>query len=73
MVSPAPITLSFNKPLTGSGTVAVTSLKSLKGGLMLIFDPQSEGPEEMSMEELRAAQPRYQNMISRAVNVHTIQ
>lgn len=68
MVSPAPITLSFNKPTSVTGTSAVASLKALKGGLTLIFDPQSEGPDEMSMEELRAAQPRYQNMISRAMN-----
>ena len=39
MVSPAPITLSFNKQPSGNVTTAVTSLKSLKGGLTLIFDP----------------------------------
>jgi hypothetical protein len=68
MVSPAPIMLSFNKPTSGTGTTAAASLKALKGGLTLIFDPHSEGPDEMSMEELRAAQPRYQSMISRAMN-----
>jgi hypothetical protein len=63
MVIPAPISLSFTKPTTN-----ISSLKSLKGGLTLVFDPQSEGPDEMSMEEFRAAQPRYQNMMARAVN-----
>lgn len=66
IISPAPISMSFNKPL--STAAATSSLKSLKGGLILVFDPQSEGPDEMSMEELRASQPRYQSMIARALN-----
>lgn len=68
LVSPAPIIMSFNKQQSGAAVTAATSLKTLKGGLTLVFDPQSEGPDEMSMEELRLAQPRYQNMISRSMN-----
>jgi hypothetical protein len=68
MVTPAPISLSFNKQPSSNATSA-TSLKSLKGGLTLVFDPQSEGPDEMSMEELRASHPRYKSMISRAAHI----
>lgn len=35
------------------------SLKKLKGGLTLVYDPESEGEQEVSMEERRAVLPRY--------------
>jgi hypothetical protein len=53
-------------PSTVAAQTSSTSLKQLKGGLTLVFDPASEGPEEISMEEMRAQQPRYQKMLIRA-------
>lgn len=61
-VTPAPVIMSFN---SNKGQPS-PSLKQLKGGLTLVFDPASEGPDEVSMEELRAGQPRYQKMLIRA-------
>jgi len=40
--------------------------KKLKGGLTLVYDADGEGANELSMEELRAALPRYQKILSRA-------
>ena len=45
--------------------------KKLKGGLTLVYDADGEGAEELSMEELRAALPRYQKILSRAASVRT--
>ena len=59
-----PVSLNWNK--------TTTSLKQLKGGLVLVFDPQSEGPDEVSMEELRLSQPRYQSMIHSAANAAAV-
>lgn len=41
--------------------------KKLKGGLMLVYAPEGEGADEISMEEARASLPRYQKMLRRAV------
>lgn len=41
-------------------TPPTVSLKLLKGGLQLVYDPESEGENELSMEERRAALTRYQ-------------
>jgi hypothetical protein len=35
------------------------SKTKLKGGLTLVYDPDGEGPGEMSMEEMRATLPQY--------------
>lgn len=45
--------------------------KKLKGGLTLVYDADGEGADEISMEELRAALPRYQKILSRAASVRT--
>lgn len=37
--------------------------KEIKGGLTLVFDSGLEGPDEMSMEEMRASLGRYQKML----------
>jgi hypothetical protein len=65
-VTPAPVSLTWNKPHT-----TTTSLRQLKGGLVLVFDPQSEGPKEVCMEELRLAHPRYQSMMKKAAGLTT--
>ena len=41
--------------------------KKLKGGLTLIYDPEGEGSEELSMEEMRASLPRYQKLLRMTV------
>lgn len=45
--------------------------KKLKGGLTLVYDADGEGANELSMEELRAALPRYQKILSRASSVRS--
>lgn len=70
------ITLNFRdgssqQQATGVSAVskpaAVARSKVLKGGLTLVFDPDVDGQQEMSMEELRASQPRYQKMLELAI------
>ena len=41
------------------------SKKKLKGGLTLVYDADGEGSDEISMEEMRAALPRYQKILAR--------
>lgn len=53
--APPPEEDSLHKPTT-----------QLKGGLVLVFDPASSGPDEESMEEKRAKLARYQKMLLRA-------
>jgi hypothetical protein len=40
--------------------------KKLKGGLILVYDPEADGSEEMSMEERRARLDRYQKSLRMA-------
>lgn len=61
----APVSLSLSQaPLPPAPTKAKTKLK---GGLTLVYDPEGEGDQEISMEELRAALPRYQKLLLRAL------
>ncbi|KAL3943555.1 MAG: hypothetical protein SGBAC_002372 [Bacillariaceae sp.] len=57
------LTMSLNAPAT---TAKTTKTKKLKGGLTLIYDPEGEGAEELSMEEVRASLPRYQKALRMA-------
>lgn len=66
MVGGAPVSLSLSQAPTSNGTLAKTKTK-LKGGLTLVYDPEGEGDQEFSMEELRAALPRYQKLLLRAM------
>lgn len=43
------------------------SKTTLKGGLTLVYDPDGEGFDEISMEEMRASLPRYQKQLRRTV------
>jgi hypothetical protein len=43
--------------------VAVAPKKTLKGGLILVFDSGEDGPNEVCMEERRASLPRYQKLL----------
>ena len=43
--------------------------KKLKGGLTLVYDADGEGAGEMSMEEMRAAVPRYQKILTRVSSI----
>jgi hypothetical protein len=52
-----PVSLSFHHKSSS------TSIRQLKGGLKLVFDPKTEGPDEPSIEELRASLPRYQKIL----------
>jgi hypothetical protein len=58
----ASVSLNFGKP-----AVVKSQRKQLKGGLTLVYDPLSEGMEELSMEERRASLERYQKMLMRSV------
>lgn len=62
----APVSLSLTQP-TSSSTASKTKTV-LKGGLTLVFDPDGEGDNEMCMEELRAALPRYQKLLLRTMD-----
>ncbi|CAJ1933774.1 unnamed protein product [Cylindrotheca closterium] len=61
--SAASLSMSLNAPATAGKT---TKTKKLKGGLTLIFDPEGDVAEEMSMEEVRASLPRYQKLLRMA-------
>lgn len=63
MVTPPLVSLTFNHAIISSTRAKKTELK---GGLTLVYDPLSEGPDEITMEERRAVLPRYQKMIIRA-------
>jgi len=41
--------------------------KTLKGGLLLVFDSGEDGPNELCMEERRASVDRYQKMLNKAI------
>ncbi len=66
MTSGAPVSLSLSQASTSNGAVLKAKTK-LKGGLTLIYDPEGEKDNEISMEELRAALPRYQKLLLRAL------
>mmetsp|Transcript_7824 Transcript_7824/g.14195 ORF Transcript_7824/g.14195 Transcript_7824/m.14195 type:complete len:323 (+) Transcript_7824:184-1152(+) len=52
---------------TQNGNAPGSTKKKLKGGLTLVFDPESgNGDEEISMEESRALLPRYQKLLLRS-------
>lgn len=59
------LSLSLNQPPSSSGSVKTKT--KLKGGMTLVYDPEGEGMNEMSMEEMRAALPRYQKMLRRTL------
>lgn len=59
------VSLSLNQQNTTEGTNK--DKKKLKGGMMLVYAPEGEGADEISMEETRASLPRYQKMLLRAV------
>jgi hypothetical protein len=69
--SVASVSLSLATIKTSSQTVTPTAIngkttKQLKGGLTLVYDPEGEGEEEISIEESRAFLPRYQKFFLRA-------
>jgi len=57
-----PLTISLNQGADARGS-PTKATKKLKGGLTLVFDPEGENGEEMSMEEMRASLPRYQKVL----------
>lgn len=57
------VSISLN---ADANTAKKKEKKKLKGGLTLVYDADGEGANELSMEELRAALPRYQKILSRA-------
>lgn len=61
-----PVTATTALPIHGSSVSNTISLRQLKGGLVLVFDPTGEGRDELCMSELRVLQPRYQKMLIRA-------
>lgn len=48
-------------------TAASKPKKTLKGGLILVFDSGEDGPNEVCMEERRASLPRYQKLLRQAM------
>ena len=64
VVTPPVVSLTFNNSNGNSSKPATKTV--LKGGLTLVYDPLSEGPGEISMEERRSILPRYQKMLIRA-------
>jgi hypothetical protein len=58
---PATVSLSLNH--ASEFAKQAESKKKLKGGLTLVYNPQDEGTDEMTMEERRALLPRYQKML----------
>lgn len=61
--APSSVTMSLNQSADPNGVTKAKAKKMLKGGLTLVFDPEGEDGEEMSMEEMRAALPRYQKLL----------
>lgn len=61
--NPTSLSMSLNSP---TAIAKLTKTKKLKGGLTLIYDPEGEGAEELSMEEVRASLPRYQKLLRMA-------
>jgi len=53
-----PVSLSLSAP---------KPKKTLKGGLILVFDSGEDGPNEVCMEERRASLPRYQKLLRQAM------
>jgi hypothetical protein len=49
-----------------SSTLSLTK-KTLKGGLILVFDSGEDGPNELCMEERRASLIRYQKLVNKAM------
>jgi hypothetical protein len=67
------VSLSLTTNTTQGSLQTVTSTgsniktkKKLKGGLTLVYDPDGELEDELSMEESRALLPRYQKLLLRA-------
>jgi len=60
-----PVSISLTQD--SSSIAAPKSKTKLKGGLSLVYDPEGEGIAEISMEEMRAALPRYQKLLSRTL------
>lgn len=63
--SASALSVSLNQAPSSNGAPAKAKTK-LKGGLTLVFDPD-EGDKEICMEEFRAALPRYQKLLRRAM------
>jgi hypothetical protein len=62
------VSLSLIQALNNAATHTNKAKKKLKGGLVLVYDPEGEGMNEMSMEEMRAAMPRYQKSLPRVIS-----
>ena len=67
--NPAVTSVSMSLYLQGPDVHKKNEKKKLKGGLTLVYDADGEGANELSMEEMRAALPRYQKILSRASSV----
>ena len=64
----ASVSLSLTQGSEKSAAPKAREKKKLKGGLTLVYDPEAENGEEMSMEEMRAALPRYQKLLRLAMS-----
>jgi hypothetical protein len=63
----APALISMSLTQASSSSTGLKSKTKLKGGLTLVYDPEGEGEAEMSMEEMRAALPRYRKLLFRTM------
>lgn len=66
------VSLSLNQPGASTSSSdgpssASKPKKTLKGGLTLVYDPDGDDGEELSMEERRASLARYQKSLRMAV------
>jgi hypothetical protein len=59
------VSLLLTQATDANGTVKPK--KTLKGGLTLVFDAESESAGELCMEEVRASLPRYQKILRLAL------
>lgn len=59
-------TLSPHHGATNPAVTPSARKQTLKGGLTLVFDGGASEGEEISMEELRLREPRYQAILARA-------
>jgi hypothetical protein len=60
---PSGVAVSLNLNREAAAAASRPKRSQLKGGLTLIFDPGTDGPEEDCMEENRASLVRYQKML----------
>jgi hypothetical protein len=60
---PSAPAVSLNLNRESAKATSRPTRSQLKGGLTLVFDPGTDGPEEESMEEMRGSLQRYQKML----------